>query len=241
MTKPIIERVRIAVVVIGFVVPAGCSTMGSGTGAFAAYGSSFSAADERNLTTSPRSVDFRNGRSQIVRIVGGAPPYTIVQSNPAVATLSPSPTANAEWSFVITSIAGGRTVVTVTDSESNSTTVPATQAICLPPVVAVVQVDPKSGATNVPTDLERIVFKTNASVGSGEFPNDFARLVGADGSVVTGGYFRHVAPPHAAGSKYDYWRAALPALESEIAYRVQYADAKLTCLPPAFTGTFTTK
>lgn len=214
--------------------------------ATAVVGASSLVAQSSSLSTRPKSVTFASGSPVTVTIVGGTAPYAIVQSNPEIADVSAATQSGSTWTFTVGAVAGGRTQVTVTDARGATAGVPVSEMMCLPPIPAVAQFYPPSGARGVSTGVGGIFVQTAASSALRDLmPNFYARLLGSDGSVAIGGRFESAVPPPLAGAdasrRHAYWRASLPKLDPHVTYRVQFASAALRCLPPAFTGDFTTR
>ncbi|HTA40662.1 MAG TPA: hypothetical protein VK760_16385, partial [Candidatus Acidoferrales bacterium] len=150
------------------------------------------------------------------------------------------------WLFDVMPAASGTTIVTVRDPSGASTAMSVNQQTCVPPSPEFGQLYPKSGATHVARNIGIVYVSEPSGDPLRPYVDRFyARLVGSDGSVVSGGNFHptHAAPP--AGSATPppnsvLVRAVVPRLRPGITYRLLYPTKRQPCLPPLSTGSFST-
>jgi hypothetical protein len=202
----------------------------------------------QTIVLKPTSLSFglSVSRSTRVAIAGGAPPYALRQSNAEIADISKATRRGRTWSFDVTPIASGTTIVTVGDVSGAATALPVNQQACVPPAPEIGQIYPPSGASNVSPRIGFVYVSEPSSDPLRPYAHQFyARLVGSDGSVASGNRFsatRATPPPGSAtlptGS--ILLRSAIPALRRGITYRILYPTRRMPCLGPLSAGLFTT-
>lgn len=200
------------------------------------------------IALKPSSLNFglSSSRKKTIVITGGAPPYAAKQSNANVADVSTPRRTGRTWTFDVTPAASGTTIVTVRDVSGAVTALSVNQQVCVPPTPEFGQLYPRSGATHVAPNVG-VVYVAEAS-GDPMRPyihQFYARLVGSDGSVISGSPFaatRATPPPGSATPPPSsiFVRAAIPKLRAGITYRLLYPTKRLPCIGPLSTGSFST-
>ena len=223
---------------------AGCQSIGLSPRANAPVESStIAGGSDAILRVKPASVEY-SGLAPLTtefRVIGGTPPYGVVQSNPQVADLSTVRRKGQRFSFSLTLIAGGETSVTVTDGSKRSVVVTAGGMPCSIPVTEFLQLYPKPSAKHVAVNVGEIFMADQRGDPVWKFGTDYyVRLVASDGSTVTGGSFKrtHKAAPKGSAPGTPFWRATIPPLKAGLNYGVQFVE--YACESPWFTGTFST-
>lgn len=189
------------------------------------------------LAVHPQQIDFAKAATQTVHITGGVEPYTVTQTNPEVASLNGPVKTRAGWTFTASAVAGGTTTISVKDSKGTAVFVGATQFICPQPVPALVQANPANGASGVSINVGRTYYTSNRLPDTLRALRTFyVRLLGSNGLTYAGSSLRTFAHTGAT----EDWFSTVPQLAGSTTYRVQYASLTMHCLPPAFTGNFST-
>ena len=179
-------------------------------------------------------------------ITGGTPPYSAKQSNANVADVSNPHRTDRTWSFDISPVASGTTIVTVRDASGAITAMSVNQQACVPPTPQFGQLYPKSGRTHVAPNIGVVYVSEPSGDPMRPYIHQFyARLVGSDGSVLSGGAFEMTrATPPAGGAAPPpnsiLVRAAIPKLRSGVTYRLLYPTKRQPCIGPIATGSFST-
>lgn len=202
----------------------------------------------QTIVLKPASLNFglSVARTKLIAITGGSTPYSLTQSNATIADVSQPHRTGRSWSFAVTPVANGTTIVTVRDASGAVTALSVNQQACVPPSPEFVQLYPRPGAVRVATNAGQVYVGEPSGDPLRPYVRQFyARLVGSDGSVVSGSAFhatRTPPPPGAAtlppGS--IFVRAAIPRLRGGITYRLMYPSKRQPCLGPLSTGSFGT-
>lgn len=205
-------------------------------------------SSSQTIVLTPAKLNFglSVARTKRVAISRGSPPYSLVQSNAEIAGVTQPQRTGRSWWFDVTPVASGTTIVTVRDASGAVTALPVNQQTCVPPTPEFGQLYPRSGATNVATNIG-VVYVSEPS-GDPMRPyihQYYARLVGSDGSVVIGSAYRATTVPPPPGSATPppssiFVRATIPRLRSGITYRLLYPTKRSPCIGPLTTGSFST-
>lgn len=205
-------------------------------------------AAAQTIVLKPASLRYGLSRSRttIVVVTGGTPPYSTKQSNADVADVSSPHRTGRTWSFDVSPAASGTTIVTVGDASGATTAMSVNQPACVPPTPEFGQLFPRSGATNVAVKVGVVYVSEPSGDPLRPYIHQFyARLVGSDGSVVSGSRFsltRATPPPASAPPPPSsiLVRAAIPKLRAGITYRLLYPTKRQPCIGPLSTGSFST-
>lgn len=233
---------------VGLVLLTSCGGAGSAPGPIVAGQSS--RLQSRDFKTTPKQLSF-NGLPQqkaAVSIVGGTAPYSIKQSNSEIANISTATQSGSTWGFTVTPVAGGKTTVTVMDAKGREATVSVEEVTCEPPTPAFFQMFPKSGSKRISANVGQAYMASPAKGGYNDLiPDFFVRFVASNGSYLSGGNLKLTRAPPPKDSERPPYRdytthshASLPNAKNATTYKVQVADANIQCLPPFFTGGFST-
>jgi hypothetical protein len=202
----------------------------------------------QTIQLKPSSLKFgvEPSHTRAVAISGGTAPYSLVQSNAEIAAVSNPQRTGKAWGFDVANVASGTTIVTVRDSSGATTALSVNQQACTAPRPQFVQIYPQPGATNVSLNPGFVYVAEPAGDPSRpQAHNFYARLIGSDGSVVSGGDFRATkeAPPAASAPPPPssiLMRAGVTKLRSGITYRLLYPTTRQPCIAPFSTGSFST-
>jgi hypothetical protein len=205
-------------------------------------------AAAQTIALKPSSLNFGLSVARNVRVVitGGSGAYSLTQSNADIADVSQPHRAGRTWFFDVMPAASGTTIVTVRDLRGAAAALSVNQQTCVPPTPEFGQLYPSSGATHVSRNLGVVYVSEPSGDPLRPYVHQFyARLVGSDGSVVSGGPFHEtrVAPPPGTATPSPnavFVRAAIPSLRAGITYRLLYPAKRQPCLPPLSAGSFST-
>jgi hypothetical protein len=224
---------------------AGCQSPSATPAAPASFSGAERPARSR-LVLSPSKISYglRQATMTVVRIKGGAAPYTISQGDALVADITPAEERHAAWIFTVTPVAAGTSIVTVKDSHGSSASLKVSQQKCsrLSPELQLFVPAPGSG----------LVSKTVGAVYVGDSKQDpgrslvtkyFARLTTANQTFLTGTNFVPAplpskSPPPANTVTY---RAGIGVLQHNTTYYLEAATTLHPCLPPNVIAFFKTQ
>ncbi len=201
-----------------------------------------------SLATQPQALSFSTQTTQpsTLTVTGGTGTYRLAVSDTRLVDVSTVAQSSLSTTFAVTPIAGGTTTIAISDTASNSATVPVAIDICLPPSPAFAQVYPSSTSSGVRTDVGAIWL---ASPTNGAYEDTITqykiRLLASDNSIIeTGPLALTNGPPpsgSAAISGYTvYSTASVPTLRAGLRYQVQIISMSFPCLPPVVVGSFST-
>jgi hypothetical protein len=201
------------------------------------------------IVLKPTTLNYGLSRSRSTRVVvtGGTPPYTLKQSNANVADVSTPRRIGRTWSFDVSPAASGTTIVTVGDTSGAVTAMSVNQQPCVPPSPEFGPLYPRSGATNVAFNIGVVYVSEQSGDPLRPYIHQFyARLVGSDQSVVSGGPYTltRATPPPGSGTlppSSIVVRAVIPKLRRGITYRLLYPTKRQPCIGALSTGLFSTK
>jgi hypothetical protein len=207
-----------------------------------------SRAANATIVLKPASLNYglSRARNTPVVITGGTPPYSITQSNANIADVSPPQRTGRTWSFNVSPAASGTTIVTVRDASGATTAMSVNQQACVPPAPEFGQLYPRSGATHVATNIGVVYVSEPSGDPMRAYVHQFyARLVGSDESVVSGGPYtktRATPPPGSAPLPPSsiLVRAVIPKLRAGITYRLLYPTKRRPCIGPLTATSFST-
>jgi hypothetical protein len=200
------------------------------------------------IVLTPAKLDFAlsAARTKQIAITGGTPPYSIKQSNANIADVSQPQRTDRIWSFNVSPAASGTTIVTVRDAGGATTAMSVNQQACGPPTPEFGQLYPRSGAIHVATNVGVVYVSEPSGDPMRPYIHQFyARLVGSDESVVSGGPYtmtRATPPPGSAPPPPSsiFVRATIPRLRAGITYRLLYPTERRPCIGPLTASSFTT-
>lgn len=207
-----------------------------------------SRAAAETIVLKPASLGFglSTARNKLVVVTGGTPPYSTKQSNANIADVSQPHRAGRSWVFTVLPAASGTSIVTVRDAGGATTAMSVNQQACGPPTPEFGQLYPRSGATHVATNVGVVYVSEPSGDPMRPYIHQFyARLVGSDESVVSGGPYtmtRATPPPGSAPPPPSsiFVRATIPRLRAGITYRLLYPTKRRPCIGPLTASSFTT-
>jgi hypothetical protein len=204
------------------------------------------------LGAAPASLAVNANIPAQVLVTGLGGPLTITIADRSTVDVSAPVVSGSSAAFTVSEWAGGSTSIAVSDGRS-SITIPVTAQICVPPGpqyallgedVVLATPPPAPGSPILPVVYTTLFFDAPAggqSAQPGFAAAHFVRLIGSDGTSMTGGFLAATASlsgvtPPAAPAGTVAWFSQVQPLQHGVTYRAQIVGER--CEPPFIAGSF---